>query len=142
MGIFSPEDLESISRSYVQKRAVGTSTQHEESSRSHAVLRMDIVTESVLKARHDLDDAKALLPAFNNALDNLTNVACKVLFEKDAYGRYNAIGSSTDPIWDPQESGGLQRKHFQEPGLWESKHAALRAQKRDIEEAMAGAQAK
>jgi hypothetical protein len=102
---------------------------------------MEIVTTSVLTARRALDDARASLPAYRNALDNLTNVACKVLFEKDPYGRYNAIGSSTDPIWDPQGSGGLQRKHFQEPGLWESKHAALRAQKRDIEEAMAGAQA-
>lgn len=148
LSIFCPEDLESISRSYVQKRAVGASTQHEESSRSHAILRMEVVTESVLRARQALDDARALLPAFSNALDNLTNVACKVLFEKDPYGRYNAIGSGplpgssgADPIWDPQDSGGLQKKHFEEPGLWESKHAALLAQKRVIEASMAGAQA-
>lgn len=53
--IFCAEDLESISRSCLQNRAVGTSTQHEESSRSHAVLRMEIVTESLLEARRALD---------------------------------------------------------------------------------------
>ncbi|CAK0878766.1 unnamed protein product [Prorocentrum cordatum] len=153
VSVFCLDDLERISRSCLQNRAIGTSTQHEESSRSHAVLRMEIVTQAVLDARQALDDARALLPAFQNALDNLTNVACKLLFERDPYGRYNAIGCTDpcgrcsaegpapDPIWDPEDSGGLRRRHFREPGLWESRHAALRAQRRGLEESLAGARA-
>merc|ERR1711972_486252 len=64
LSIFCPEDLEGIGRSCVQKRAVGSSTQHEQSSRSHAILRIEIVTAALLEARRILDDAKALLPAY------------------------------------------------------------------------------
>ena len=62
------------------QRAVGTSTTHAQSSRSHAILRLEVVNEAVLTARAALDVAKSLLPARKNALDNLTNITCKLLF--------------------------------------------------------------
>jgi hypothetical protein len=79
--VHRPEDLDEIGRTSVAQRAVGTSTQHTQSSRSHAILRLEVVNEAVLTARAALDVAKSLLPARKNALDNLTTIACKLLFE-------------------------------------------------------------
>jgi len=198
VSIFCPEDMEEISRSYVQQRAVGTSTQHEASSRSHAVLRVEIVNASVLEARHSLDQARAKLPAYKNALDNITNVACKMLFDgqqrmlrqeefTSSNGVYAAALGTDEQIWSPVEYDGwyisdmmvndsdgavafrlegaegeprtakgwaeqlgvpelhyhtvFTKKRLDEPGLWESKHAALHAQKQAISEAMTNVQA-
>ena len=71
-----PEDLDEIGRSSVASRAVGTSTEHAQSSRSHAILRLEVVNTAVVTARAALNAAKSLRPARKNALDNLTNVAC------------------------------------------------------------------
>ena len=81
VSVHRPEDLDAIGRSSVAQRAVGTSTQHAQSSRSHAIMRLEVVNEAVLTARAALDVAKSLLPARKNALDNLTNIACKLLFK-------------------------------------------------------------
>ena len=80
VSVHRAEDLDAIGRSSVAQRAVGTSTQHAQSSRSHAIMRLEVVNRSVLTARAALDAAKSLLPARKNALDNLTNIACKLLF--------------------------------------------------------------
>ena len=81
ISVHRPEDLDEIGRSSVASRAVGTSTEHAQSSRSHAIMRLEVVNEAVLTARAALNVAKSLLPARKNALDNLTNIACKLLFE-------------------------------------------------------------
>jgi hypothetical protein len=52
-------------------RAVGTSSEHDESSRSHAVLTVKVTTRAVTEAEEDLDAARAVLPAISNALGNL-----------------------------------------------------------------------
>ena len=69
VSVHRAEDLEEIGRSSVAARAVGSSTEHAQSSRSHAILRLEVVTEAVLTARAALDAAKSLLPARKNALD-------------------------------------------------------------------------
>ncbi len=81
ISVHQAEDLEDIGRSSVASRTVGSSTEHAQSSRSHAILRLEVVTETVLTRRAALDAARSLLPARKNALDNLTNVVCKLLFD-------------------------------------------------------------
>ena len=81
VSVHRAEDLDDIGRSSVASRAVGTSTEHAQSSRSHAIMRLEVVNEAVLTARYALNVAKSLLPARKNALDNLTNIACKMLFK-------------------------------------------------------------
>lgn len=202
VSIFSPEDLEEISRSYVQQRAVGTSTQHEQSSRSHAMLRIEVVNAALVEARQALDQARAQLPPLKNSLDNVTNVACKLLFDGPGHALMTQevppiddpmaqLAQSDALIWDPVDLGPAQgdgcwliagsegdaegtkfrlvgfpgeakssagwaehlglpqlhynktfaKKHFDVPGLWESKHAALRAQKDRIQAALVAAEA-
>jgi len=117
VSVHRPEDLAEIARSSIAQRAVGTSTQHTQSSRSHAILRLEVVTEAVLAARAVLESAKSLLPARKNALDNLTNIACKLLFKdgqqpmlrvakRDDSQHGQDVGAlvaraSEDVIWEP-----------------------------------------
>jgi len=63
-------DLDRLTQGCVQRRAVGSSTEHKQSSRSHALLRLELVSEAVLAARAAVHEAAALLPARKNALDN------------------------------------------------------------------------
>jgi len=93
LSIFAPEDLEGISRTYVQQRSAGASSQHEQSSRSHAILRVEVVNAALLEARQAFDEAQAQVPPLKNSLDNLTNVACKLLF----YGQRSALMTSEPP---------------------------------------------
>jgi len=64
------QDLDTISKSAMQLRVVGSSTEHTQSSRSHAVLRMEVMNMETLKARDAVEEAKALLPALQNGIDN------------------------------------------------------------------------
>jgi len=96
LSVFSPTDLDEISRTYVQQRAAGASTQHEQSSRSHAILRIEIVNAALLEARRAFNQAQAQVPPLKNALDNLTNVACKLLF----YGQRGVLMTEAPPSSD------------------------------------------
>mmetsp|Transcript_40516 Transcript_40516/g.52179 ORF Transcript_40516/g.52179 Transcript_40516/m.52179 type:complete len:343 (-) Transcript_40516:763-1791(-) len=46
----------------IQERTAGSSTEHAQSSRSHAMLRVEIVSGRLLKARDKLEKAKAMVP--------------------------------------------------------------------------------
>ena len=71
LAIRKAEDLDAISQSCVQKRASGESTEHTQSSRSHAVLKMEVVTQRLVDARAKARAARArvhpALSAANNA---------------------------------------------------------------------------
>lgn len=169
LSVHSLDDLLEISRSCVTKRATGSSTEHAQSSRSHAILRMEVVNSSLLRARAALDDAKALVPARRNAVDNgakanltllhdgmkrvlrqeaslcadlLENVYEEddlVVLDASAYGAvvqgFECEGMKTMEEWS-QHFGlpGLKvayvavRRDFGEPGAFERKRNALRAQ--------------
>lgn len=164
-----PDDLLAISCSCVMKRATGTSTEHAQSSRSHAILRMEVVNSALLRARAALDDAKALLPARRNAVDNgqkanltllhdgmkrvlrseatlsaaiFENVYREddlVVLESSNTGLtvqdFEAEGMKTAEQWSQyfglpglKVAYVLVRRNFGEPGAFERKHDALRAQ--------------
>ena len=65
-----PEDLQALSQTCVTQRACGTSTSHNTSSRSHAILRLEVVSTAVNEARDKLRRLQAELPALKNARDN------------------------------------------------------------------------
>lgn len=77
------EDLHAISRGCVQQRAAGHSTEHAQSSRSHCILRMDVVNEALLEAQAKVDEAKAVIPARKNALDNVMLCRFKLIWEEN-----------------------------------------------------------
>ena len=81
----SATDLDSFSTSTLQRRAVGTSTEHNQSSRSHAVLKMEVINMDTYNAREAVEDAKAPLPALFSGIDN-HNQECfsKLLGDYDA----------------------------------------------------------
>ena len=66
----SSTDLESIKSTAVAARRTGTSTEHDQSSRSHALFKLEVATEAIVSARNELERHRALLPAIKNAHDN------------------------------------------------------------------------
>merc|ERR1719339_438781 len=66
----SLEDLKSFSSMVLQQRVVGSSTEHQASSRSHAIIRMEVMDEEVCSAVEAAEEARALLPALLSAFDN------------------------------------------------------------------------
>ena len=51
----SRADLAAVRGAAISARTVGTSTEHAQSSRSHAVLRMDVVSAAALAAEEEFD---------------------------------------------------------------------------------------
>jgi len=64
------DDLDAIKTKALQLRAVGSSTEHNQSSRSHAVLRMEIMNKEMFEAREAAEEARALIPPLLNAIEN------------------------------------------------------------------------
>jgi len=66
----SLEDLKTFSGMVLQQRVVGSSTEHNASSRSHAIIRMEVMDDEVCSALEAAEEARALLPALLSAFDN------------------------------------------------------------------------
>jgi len=78
------QDLDTVSTSALQMRVVGTSTEHSKSSRSHAVLKMEVMNMETLQAREAVEDARALIAPLQSAIDNHNQEVCsKLLGEWD-----------------------------------------------------------
>ena len=107
----SMEDLERFSSTALQQRVVGSSTEHTASSRSHALLRMEVVDQQLLEAKEAVEEAKALLPAFLNALDNHTSECHKKLVVFDG-GKDGKVGLRQYP--GGQEEWDRTREELQE----------------------------
>jgi len=65
--VASEADLTEIYRISKAHRAVGSSSVHDQSSRSHAVFRIDVVTAPLLALRAELDEAESLKPGVQSA---------------------------------------------------------------------------
>ena len=72
-GIHKPEDLQSLNNSWVAQRATGISTTHHQSSRSHAILSLEIVTEKSKCIREEIESITAEIPPLKNAMNNMDN---------------------------------------------------------------------
>ena len=65
-----PEDLEAINRTAVKQRASGHSTTHAQSSRSHAIMWLEVVTAEVVAAVEAVKRLRGEVVALKNAADN------------------------------------------------------------------------
>lgn len=65
----SLDDLLSIQRKASLHRKVGTSTQHDQSSRSHAIFRLDICNQSLLTKLNDLEKLEQIKPCLQTVYD-------------------------------------------------------------------------
>eukprot|EP00466_Bigelowiella_natans_P006266 jgi/Bigna1/79048/fgenesh1_pg.59_\ len=63
MIVQSSEDLDKIQKLSSKHRAVGSSTEHDQSSRSHAIFRLDIVNQPLLDAMNELEETESIKPA-------------------------------------------------------------------------------
>ena len=114
------QDLETVSSSALQLRVVGSSSEHSQSSRSHAVLRMEIMNRETLEAREAVEDAKVLLAPLLSGLDNHFMECFNKLIDK----------------WD-HETGLISFKQY-EGGQeeWDSVFDSLSAKKERLLEAI------
>ena len=67
--IHTIDDLNIIQHSTHQYGKVGISTEHDQSSRSHAIFRLDIVNQTLLDAMKELEEAEQIKPALQTAYD-------------------------------------------------------------------------
>lgn len=67
--IQSEKDLERIQATVAKHRNVGSSSIHDQSSRSHAVLRLDVVSQTYLDLTSELEEAESIKPSVQTAYD-------------------------------------------------------------------------
>eukprot|EP01104_Vermistella_antarctica_P004874 TRINITY_DN1529_c0_g1_i2.p1 TRINITY_DN1529_c0_g1~~TRINITY_DN1529_c0_g1_i2.p1 ORF type:complete len:413 (+),score=72.83 TRINITY_DN1529_c0_g1_i2:133-1239(+) len=70
-------------RKGIASRKVGSSTVHDESSRSHAILELDVVTDDILSAERNLLEAEANKVTEANELDNAVKARIKEVSAAD-----------------------------------------------------------
>lgn len=71
-------------RSALARRAVGTSSVHDQSSRTHAVLELEIVNTSLIAARAEVIDRQSeLVPVGKRALDIMIDEQTKSVYKDD-----------------------------------------------------------
>jgi len=71
MAVQTDDDVKHVTESSVKMRAVGSSSEHKQSSRSHAVLMMEVVNDEFMAAQQTVDQAQSLIAPIRNAVDNL-----------------------------------------------------------------------
>ncbi|KAI0630533.1 P-loop containing nucleoside triphosphate hydrolase protein [Trametes polyzona] len=88
IGCWSWEEAKQVLVDGLRLRSVGTSTIHDQSSRTHAVLQLEIITAELLKAREEIWDREAeLVPVGKHATDVYIEEHMKAL-TKDDDGNY------------------------------------------------------
>jgi len=86
--VYSLADLEQFSASALNQRVVGSSSEHEASSRSHAVLKIEVMDLELCEAREKAEEARSVLPAVLNVLDKHNIDGCNK--EKGEWERVRA----------------------------------------------------
>lgn len=92
----SPEAIVELIRSTSRTRAVGTSELHTQSSRSHAVLELEIVTPELAKARQDIEIAKSRVVPIGKARDDLYIAIQSKLYAVGPDGKYMQVGKQSE----------------------------------------------
>merc|ERR1712106_933268 len=116
----SVKDLDAVSTSALQLRVVGSSTEHTQSSRSHALLRMEVMNMETHLAREAVEDAKVLLAPLLSGIDN-HYMEC-----------YNGLIGN----WD-RETGMISLKQYEGgQAEWDKVYESLEAKKKRLVEAI------
>lgn len=103
VSVHKPEDLQEIHRSCVTDRTCGISTTHHQSSRSHAILRLEVVNDVMQTSREEIERLQAELPALKNAAENTTTRShnLKYCFKRvlrSSEGMTNSLATSSDDM--------------------------------------------
>uniref|UniRef100_K3W5G0 Kinesin motor domain-containing protein n=2 Tax=Globisporangium ultimum (strain ATCC 200006 / CBS 805.95 / DAOM BR144) TaxID=431595 RepID=K3W5G0_GLOUD len=93
----SPDALIDIIESGRSLRAEGTSELHHQSSRSHAVLELEIVTAKLAQARKEVVVAESRVVPLGKARDDLYIKIQTALYTRGADGSYAANSAVTSP---------------------------------------------
>ena len=101
-------DVASIAR-ISKHRSVGQSSANALSSRSHMLLRLEVVTEELLRAREVYAEAKAVVPALRNAVERV-NYSC-----------YQYLVDMRESQHVPQKGWPLRK--YSKPGEWARRKA-------------------
>ena len=85
-------DLDAIHRMSKKFRAVGSSTTHDQSSRSHAIFKLEIVNQELLDAFEVLEEAEAIKPGVQSKYAKTKKLADKKALQavEDTIKRTNA----------------------------------------------------
>jgi hypothetical protein len=78
----SEADLHAIYQLFKAHRAVGTSTEHAQSSRSHAVFRMEVVDALLLAAQATVEEAESIKPSLQKQFSETPKLAIKKRIEE------------------------------------------------------------
>lgn len=98
LAVDSEEAALSAIHSALSLRSVGSSTIHDMSSRSHAIVEMEIVSEDLIAAREQLNDAASELPAAAKAKDlQHIRVISKGWIKDPATGQYVKAADAEAP---------------------------------------------
>ncbi|GLD94714.1 hypothetical protein PINS_up003338 [Pythium insidiosum] len=103
----SADAVVKIVRNAMCHRAEGTSELHHQSSRSHAVLELEIVTREIADARTELEVAKSLVVPIGKARDDLYIAIQTKLYVRGDDGKYKPSGASI-PRDDEEKLKGLE----------------------------------
>jgi len=85
LSIKNPDDLGKLSTTAIQSRSMGDSGQHDESSRSHCIIQLEVVTLDIMSARDKVEDMKGLIPALKNAMDNVMSKRWNQLLDIESF---------------------------------------------------------
>lgn len=103
------EALIELIRNGTSLRAEGTSELHHQSSRSHAVLELEIVTPEIAQARKEVAVAESRVVPLGKARDDLYIAIQSALYAQSADGKYYASGAVAPPE-DTERLEELQTK--------------------------------
>merc|ERR1711920_95938 len=97
MAISNAEDLKRVMETGLQQRAVGSSSIHDQSSRSHAVLRLEIVNQDLVEARKAVLEADARVHPIGRIRDDIQKEFFSLVkICKDEQGRSKMIAKCDD----------------------------------------------
>jgi hypothetical protein len=102
----SAAGVEQVVRSGASARAQGTSELHGQSSRSHAILELEIVTQRLAEARQALVHAKSRVVPAGKARDDLYIAIQSKLYKQGDDGKYICIGVASAE--DTERLAGLE----------------------------------
>lgn len=84
----------------IASRTVGSSSLHDQSSRSHCVVQVEIVSEELVRARNELEEAEAALHPVGSAKDTASiSTATLFCYENGALSLTCDHGSETGAEW-------------------------------------------
>ena len=125
VAVHTPADVKHVTESSVKARVVASSSEHEQSSRSHAILALEVVSEAYLAARQRVVETRSRVAPIRNVLDNMLHHYLSGLVDFGA----SANMQEQDEGWPgPGDFIGptvIALKHFSDEGEWARRRAAI-----------------